>query len=628
MINLCRYLVFMLVLLGLSRGVGGQASPASPVELGDITEETQAQFLAGEVAAVGDTVSYAFTLNAPRRVALGIRQQDTDADLVVVDASAAEVGRSATAGTANELVRLALGPGSYRAHVVAQAAGVNAYRLRYRVKAVEDDYGADVDTSGTVLVGESTPGAVDYVGDEDWFFIDLEAARTYTLSVTGTTSAPVMVGVYAATGTEVTAGVSGLESASATFTPDTTALYYVAVAATDVETGSYTLTVTDSTPAPAPAAAAPAESTTSAAPAAAAAPTEARSSPPAPLWAGEMTVAVETSTHPAYQGYSRWSRHGSLTAVPSTPARPPIMALVQHAGGVYLGLSPALESDFTLTVGTQAFRASASAIPAMAGGGRYWWADAGPPWPAGAVLAVSLTPVAGEPALGPRPLAPPTAHFAQVPPVHDGTTPVSVRLYFGEEGLVVDAARLRDHALAVTGGTVTQVAAVTAGATRIWQVTVQPDGGEDVTVAVAGGVACEQPGAVCAPDGRMLHNSPQAAILGPPWLSGLALTGLAPLAFNPAVFRYDLTAVPGVTESTVVVNREGLEAGATVEVIAMRAEEFTFDSTDADPHTAGHQIRMSAGRTTLVLVKITSANGMIQRQYIVTVRQAAARVEP
>ena len=60
----------------------------------------------------------------------------------------------------------------------------------------------------------------------------------------------------------------------------------------------------------------------------------------------------------------------------------------------------------------------------------------------------------------------------------------------------------------------------------------------------------------------------------------------------------------------------------------MRAEEFTFDSTDADPHTAGHQIRMSAGRTTLVLVKITSANGMIQRQYIVTVRQAAARVEP
>ena len=252
MLTLCRYSVIILLLLGLSRGVGGQASPATSVELGDITEEAEAQFLAGEVAAVGDTVTYTFSLSAPRRVALVIRRQDTDADLIVVDASETEVGRSATAGTANEPVRLALGPGIYQAQVVAQAAGVNAYRLRYRVKAVEDDYGADVDTSGTVLVGESTTGAVDYVGDEDWFFIDLEAARTYTLSVTGTTSAPVMVGVYAATGTEVTAGVSGLESASATFTPDTTALYYVAVAATDVETGSYTLTVTDSTPAPAP----------------------------------------------------------------------------------------------------------------------------------------------------------------------------------------------------------------------------------------------------------------------------------------------------------------------------------------------------------------------------------------
>ena len=185
-------------------------------------------------------------------MALGIRQQDTDADLVVVDASETEVGRSATAGTANELVRLALGPGTYQAQVVAQAAGVNAYRLRYRVKAViEDDYGADVDTSGTLLVGESTPGGVDYVGDEDWFFIDVEAARTYSLQVAGTASAPVMVGVYDAAGTEVTAGVSGLESAVATFTPDTTALYYVAVAATDIQTGAYTLSVTDSTPAPA-----------------------------------------------------------------------------------------------------------------------------------------------------------------------------------------------------------------------------------------------------------------------------------------------------------------------------------------------------------------------------------------
>ena len=57
MLRVFRSVVFIILLLGLSRGVGGQASPATPVELGDITEEAAAQFLAGEVAAVGDTVT-------------------------------------------------------------------------------------------------------------------------------------------------------------------------------------------------------------------------------------------------------------------------------------------------------------------------------------------------------------------------------------------------------------------------------------------------------------------------------------------------------------------------------------------------------------------------------------------
>ena len=727
MLTLCRYSVSILLLLGLSSGVGGQASQATPVELGDITEEAASQFLAGEVAAVGDTVSYAFTLSAPRRVALVIRQQDTDADLVVVDASETEVGRSATAGTANELVRLALGPGVYRAHVVGQAAGVNAYRLRYRVKAVEDDYGADVDTSGTLLVGESTPGGVDYVGDEDWFFIDLEAARTYTLQVAGPASAPVMVGVYDAAGTEVTAGVSGLESAEATFTPDTTALYYMAVAATDIQTGAYTLTVTDTTPA--------AETVSSAAATEATetvsdpAPTEARSSPPPPLWVGEMSVAVETSTHPAYQGYSRWSRHGSLSAVPSTPARPPIMALVQHAGGVYLGLSPAPESDFTLTVGTQAFRASASAIPTMAGGGRYWWADAGPPWPAGAVLAVSLTDEGGP--LGARPLAPPTVLFKEVPARHDGAAAFSVEIHFSE-AVAVDAAGLEAGLVTVSGGT---LSSVTAGAApQKWAVSVQPTGVADVQVTIAGGVPCGQAGAVCTADGRALYNRASVSVAGPaaavalaeltlagvpltpgftpeqrlytgqvgasvpqvtvtavareatssvalspadadssvvghqvalvaggetavtvtvtaadgasrqywvvlsppagspgagagagaPQLSGFGLVGVETLGFDPTVARYAVAAPAGVTQVTVVFSRH--ETGAVVEVLTVRGDDTTLhlDSTDADPATAGHQVALAGSGDTLVLVRVTSADGQRQQCYVVLVHGVGA----
>ena len=56
-----------------------------------------------------------------------------------------------------------------------------------------------------------------------------------------------IVGVYDAAGSEVTVEESRLERGNATFTPTTTTLYYVGVAATDVQTGASTLTVTDTT---------------------------------------------------------------------------------------------------------------------------------------------------------------------------------------------------------------------------------------------------------------------------------------------------------------------------------------------------------------------------------------------
>ena len=131
MFRVLRPILPVLLLLGLSSGVGGQAGQETSVELGDITALAKPQFPRGEVAVVGDTVSYAFTLSAPRQVGLGVRQQAQDADLVVVDASGTVLGRSAAAGSGNEWLRVALGAGRYRAQVIAQAAGVNGYVFRY-----------------------------------------------------------------------------------------------------------------------------------------------------------------------------------------------------------------------------------------------------------------------------------------------------------------------------------------------------------------------------------------------------------------------------------------------------------------------------------------------------------------
>ena len=88
----------------------------------------------------------------------------------------------------------------------------------------------------------------------------------------------------------------------------------------------------------------------------------------------------------------------------------------------------------------------------MAGGGRYWWADAGPPWPVGGgTRRQPHRPWQGEPALGARPLAPPTVLFKEVPARHDGTTAFSVEMHFSE-AVAVDAAGLEAGLVTVSGG--------------------------------------------------------------------------------------------------------------------------------------------------------------------------------
>ena len=52
--------------------------------------------------------------------------------------------------------------------------------------------------------------------------------------------------------------------------------------------------------------------------------------------------------------------------------------------------------------------------------------------------------------------------------------------------------------------TVTAVAA--EGSTGTWSITVQPDGADDIIIALPAEAACVQPGAECTADGQRLHN--------------------------------------------------------------------------------------------------------------------------
>ncbi|MYG24532.1 MAG: hypothetical protein F4213_00695, partial [Boseongicola sp. SB0677_bin_26] len=58
-------------------------------------------------------------------------------------------------------------------------------RYTLSVAEVEDDFTADTDTTGTVAVGGSTWGEVEYWDDRDWLKVELEAGTTYRIELHG-----------------------------------------------------------------------------------------------------------------------------------------------------------------------------------------------------------------------------------------------------------------------------------------------------------------------------------------------------------------------------------------------------------------------------------------------------------
>ena len=109
-----------------------------------------------------------------------------------------------------------------------------------------------------------------------------------------------------------------------------------------------------------------------------------------------------------------------------------------------------------------------------------------------------------------------TASFSNMPAEHDGETAFSFRVEFSED-VGVSYITLRDDSFTVTEGDVTGARRVN-GRHDLWEITVEPDSREAVTISLAGGRDCGTTGAVCTrgDDPSPLSNSPSATVAGPP----------------------------------------------------------------------------------------------------------------
>ena len=134
-------------------------------------------------------------------------------------------------------------------------------------------------------------------------------------------------------------------------------------------------------------------------------------------------------------------------------------------------------------------------------------------------------------AVAPPPL---TATIHDASDSHDGQTAFTFRLRLSEE-FGISYRTLRDHAFTVTGGEVVKASRLEQGSNISWEITVQPDGDEAITIVLPVTTDCDATGAICTPDGRVLSNSSTITVPGPATQSQPAQVENSPATGLPTI---------------------------------------------------------------------------------------------
>ena len=109
-----------------------------------------------------------------------------------------------------------------------------------------------------------------------------------------------------------------------------------------------------------------------------------------------------------------------------------------------------------------------------------------------------------------------TASVIAIPESHDGQSTFIFQMGFSEEPHTDFSYKtMRDHVFTVTNGEVTVAQRMTKGSNVGWKITVRPSGGGDVLIVLPVTGDCDDAGAVCTEDGRMLSNRLELIVPGP-----------------------------------------------------------------------------------------------------------------
>ena len=200
------------------------------------------------------------------------------------------------------------------------------------------------------------------------------------------------------------------------------------------------------------------------------------------------------------------------------------------------------------------------------------------------------------------PGTPMTASFTEAPASHDGTAEFLLHLEFSHEPNGFSYRTVHGGLFDVAGGRIAKARRLEKGRNLRWEVTVEPDGGEAVTLAARATADCAAQHAACDAAGRKFAGGLSLAVPGPQTRPVVSIAASSTPVTEGAAASFALTRT-GSTAAALAVTLAVTESGAVLEGTPPSSATFAAGSASAvlDVATADDEAAEAASTVTAAL---------------------------
>ena len=223
------------------------------------------------------------------------------------------------------------------------------------------------------------------------------------------------------------------------------------------------------------------------------------------------------------------------------------------------------------------------------------------------LISAATAPVAAVP-------TPLTASTHDAPDGHDGEDSFTFELRFSEE-FDLSYATLRNHVFTVTGGAVTQARRLAPPANVRWEITVEPSSDADVSIVLPITTDCDDDGAICTSDRRMLSNRSELTVSGPGAQNTLAtgapaMSGIIQVGQTLSVSTLGVADDDGLTNATFAYQWVRTDGSTDTDISGATDSSYTLKSEDEGASIkvrvsftddAGHDENLTSAATAAVV---------------------------